>query len=1582
MNIFKFFIHRKTLVSMLFIGLTLLGFISYKNLPVELYPNAELPFLIVSITGQLEVDPSYMENQAVIPLEGAIGTLEGIEEIDSYAEQRRGMIFVYYTQSTNIKHAYLKLQEKVDLIKSSLPEEFFVNVLKVDTEQMANQFMGLQVRGGGGVDRVRNVVDQKIVNELENIDGIANVEVFGGRQKTVEIILDEEACQAFKITASQIRSLIQQNNRVRTFLGRVYDHTRRYFVNLSAEFEDVRDIENIVVRSQGPVLLRDVAKILIGVKEESSISRVNGKDAVTVQLVRDARVNLIELSHTTQEVIKKLNEELHSLDIEIVIQSNVAEDMEKNINLIIQLALVGGCLAVIVLWMFLRSIRLVVTIALAIPISIFTAFNFFYAFGISVNSLTLVGMALAVGMLLDNSVVVLENIYRHASRKGDLDDSVVRGTKEVWRSIFAATLTTIAVFLPFLFSSNFMIRLGGHHIGVSIISTLTVSLVVALLLIPMVTHFFLKKKAQTNVSTFQMVSQKNRLIQIYTLLLKSSIRFPARTIVGAVVLFFASIFICLALSLSVSREVQLEEFNLYVTMPTGATLESTDLVVQDLESRMENIEEKQDVISKIYEEEAVVTIQLKEDYQKIQDRSIAQIKSNIQERIDDFRAAEVSFEQPVSSSRYRGGGGADLSARFLRMFGIGLQTESVVIKGRDFTRMRNVAEDIQYYLENLSTIQSVRLNISDNRPEVHLLFDTHLLKQYDIALNSISAELSTFQNEFASGLMFKQGSDEYDITIRTDRSEDEADKTMDDLQDLSIPGASGSTHALQELSRIIYSTGTSSINRVNQEKQIEITYRFLEEVNSSKSFLTAARNEVDDLVASLPIPSGIAVEVVHEETDLSEFYFLIGTAIVLIYMILASVFESFSTPFVIMFSIPLAAIGSFWALILTGNSLINANTLMGFLILLGVVVNNGIILIDYSRILRREGYRRSRALMVAGQARIRPILITTITTIVAMLPLAMGKAAYVTNIGAPFAITVIGGLSLSTLFTLVFIPTFYSGLESALSWIHKLNWKIKIVQLAVFLVGCWLIYTRVEDLVWQLVDLFLVIVVIPGLTYFILTSLRQAKTKLIQPDDPITIKVQNLVKIYDWDMRFVREWKKGKRIQAREGTEKTFTLRRDFGAFMWQIPLMGFLIYFVYFYIQKPFWLFALSHGIYFWFFVVWKSVQSYFEEQWRQTGRSLYRSIWNGVHSGFFWGFPLLNLVLFQIRWHNVAAVLFIGFVWYSSLTVYKTSDHLHREKINIQRLTGKFVKLRGRFYRFVQMIPIIGKKKQPFRALNRVSLEIGKGMFGLLGPNGAGKTTLMRLICGILEQSYGKIWINGIDTLEKREELQGLMGYLPQEFGTYENMTAVEFLTYQAILKGLVDKEEREKMVKYVLSAVHMDEHGDQKIGSYSGGMKQRIGIAQILLHLPRILVVDEPTAGLDPRERIRFRNLLVELSRERVVIFSTHIIEDISSSCNKVAVLNRGEVCYLGEPVKMAQIAEGQVWQFHVPAKEFEALRQDLLIVHHMRDGEHIRVRCISETRPFKRAKSVRPSLEDAYLCLLRGNGMNGIEDGKPR
>ncbi|MCX6334242.1 MAG: efflux RND transporter permease subunit [Bacteroidia bacterium] len=1574
----NFILKRRILISMLFIGLSMLGFISYKKLSLELIPNFQLPGMVVQVGTMLETDPSYIETQAIIPIEGAIGTLEDVEKIESNISSRYGIITIYFTQNANLKYANLKLQEKIDIVKASLPAEFVINVMKVDIEQMNNQFMTLQVRGEGGVDRIRNIADREIKPKLENINGIAGVQVYGGKENSIEVRLDEKACKANGITMGQISTLLNNSGRDKTFAGKVVDGSNKYFVNITSEYNNVSDIGSIIVKKDGPVLLRDIAEIFYGVKEETSYNRVNGMNSVSISLVNDNQANLIDLSHDAIAQIDKLNKELAPKGVEVFVQYNSAETMEENLTQVINLAITGAFLAVLILWFFLRNIRLVTIIGVSIPISVYIAFNFFYAFDITLNSLTLVGIALAIGMLVDNSVVVLENIYRLAGAGKDYETSVRQGTKEVWRAIFASTMTTVVVFLPLLFTTNFLVRIIGENIGVSIVSTLLVSLAVALLFIPMATYYLLSTKSVGNAEVFKKLSIHNRLIQAYHLVLKASMRRPAATIIGTLVVFFAALLISLTLSLTGTQEISTPDFRMSLTMPAGSTLEKTDAVVSEIESRLANIPEKEDIVSNIEEGRATVTISLKKDWDKESKRSLPEIKNEISEKTRGITSVQISMDDVSTGGGFTGGGSAGMEtvnpgSGFMNMLGIGSQSESVVIKGQDFKQMKNLADDIETYIDDLTTIQRVNLNVQDNKPEVQLNFDMDYIGRNNFTLMNLSSSLSSFGREYTSGATFKQGTESYDIIIkyaeRDSISNKKPAKTIDDLKHLEVSNPAGAVMEMEELANIIFSYGMGNIHRENQEKRITVTYSFTSEIKSSKDLLEGARTEIQSIVNGLNIPPGIAVEVVQEEDQFKEFYKLIGIAFILIYMILAAVFESLTVPIVLLFSIPLAALGSLIALILTGNTLINANTLMGMLILLGVVVNNGIILIDYTNILRKRGDRRSRALMTAGMARIRPILITASTTVIAMLPLAMGKAEYVSIIGASFAVTVIGGLTLSTLLTLVFIPTFYSGLENAMEWFKSLNWKNKAIQIIVFSLLIFLIYSTLDKFLWKLITTILALILVPASTWFIMNSLKKARETVIPADENINIYVQSLVKIYERENRWAREWKAGAKIRERLGLNHHFRKWKDMSEVGWQLPVLGFMIYFTYFYLQKGFWIFLFSMGLWFFLSAIWNQFKELFTNMTAEGKNRLLKKLIPFIDFIVFWVVPLLNLVFFQLKWDNIVVVLILGFVWFLGLFIYKTGLKLSNENIDIYRLEGKFKGLRKTVYKIVAAVPLIGKKKKPFKALSCVSMNIGNGMFGLLGPNGAGKTTLMRIICGILEQSYGKVWINGLDTQKKREELQGLIGYLPQEFGSYENMTAHEYLHYQAMLKNIIDAKTREERVTYVLQAVHMDDRRHEKIGSYSGGMKQRMGIAQILLHLPRILVVDEPTAGLDPRERIRFRNLLVELSRERVVIFSTHIIEDISSSCNQVAVLNKGLLRFLGKPIDMTREAEGHVWQFRIPSEEFNKFVAEHLVVHHMTENGFVRMRVISESKPYENAVAATPNLEDAYLWLLR-------------
>ncbi|MBR3286563.1 MAG: efflux RND transporter permease subunit [Bacteroidales bacterium] len=1576
----QFLINRKITIFMLFLGITILGVVSYKQLAVELLPDSELPQLYVSVSARSEVDPAYLESQAVVYVEGLLATVEGIEEMETRITTRSANIEVSFNQHINLNYTYLKLQERIKEANNTLGDDFTVSVSKVNTNTVSNNFMELQVRGSGGADRVRHIVEESIADELLNIDGIATVSVFGGRQRTIEVQLNQDECDALNLTTQRIASSITSNSNGRTYLGHVDDLQTRYYVYLTAEYKDVTDIENVVV-ANGPILLKDIANVYFGVQEETTISRINGKEAVSVSLVNDAQSNAIELSHRVIATIETLNERLRPLDIEMVVQTNSAESMEENINQIISLALTGGLLAVFILWVFLRNLRLVILVAFSIPISVYAAFNFFYAFGITLNSLTLVGMALAIGMLLDSSVVVLDNVYRLASKGLSADKAVVQGTSEVWRSIVASTLTTIVIFVPFIFTSNYMIRLLGVQVGTSIISTLLMSLLVALIFIPSLLHLFLKKfEASKDKTVFvESLNIRQRFMQIYTVILKTAIRHPAITIFSAIFLLVVSLMLALSVNINSLTTVEADQFNVYITMPSGSTLEATDIVTETFEESLIDILEIQDVTSRIQEGEAVVGITLKENFEKIAKRDIAAVKSEVERRAWQIRTADISLSESMASQSFSSNSSGSIN--FMRMLGIGENRERIVLKGRDFEVMQLVAEEIEYYLGEMENINSVWTSSSSNSPEAHLTFDQVMMAQYELTQQNVISSLNS-ANQASTGSMSSGASltlkdETYDITITTETDDEEtnnnnnnnrrggsrASMSLNQLKETLVENASGAMYPLNNIAGVTLTSGKSTIRRVNQEKLIEIYYTFPSEAQESKTLLEAYRLEVDEFMDGYELPAGVAAEIVHEEDEYAEFKFLIFAAVLLIYMILASVFESVVMPFLLMLTIPLAAIGSLLGLVITGNSLLSANTLIGFLILLGVVVNNGIILVDYTNILRSRGYRRNRALMMAGYARIRPIMITSITTIIAMMPMAMGTSEYAGAVGAPFAVTVIGGLSFSTLLTLVFIPTIYVGLENALAWYRGLSRKMHLIHIAIFLVGLLLILRHVDGPYMKMLYAFLLFLLIPGVTYFAQTSLRSANSTLIGPDDPLHIVIGNLVKIYDRSGQVYREWQSGQKIRERLGLAKEFYTWRDFNNFIWQIPLLIFLIYFAFFFIKQKAWMFILAHIIYFFVLSLGDCFKSYLTNNGHPRAAKTLGKI-------LFWVVPYIILYIFFKKWDSIGLVALVGIFWTLALVIYTISNYLYNNDININRIEGRFSNLRRGFYRTIKQIPVVGKRRVPFKALKGVSFEITTGMIGLLGPNGAGKSTFMRIITGILEQSYGKIWINGFDTQVYREELQYLIGFLPQEFGMYESMSPVQFLEYIGILKGLTDKQVRDERIEYVLKSVHMWEKKDDKIGSFSGGMKQRIGIALILLHLPRILVVDEPTAGLDPRERIRFRNLLVELSRDRIVIFSTHIIEDISSSCNQVVVINKGELKYFGNPRDMVEYAEGKIWQFYVTLEEFDAMPDKQMIIHHIQDGDRLRVRYVAGSKPTPDAVLVEPNLEDAYLCMLKG------------
>lgn len=1570
----KQLINRKVLVSMFFVALTMLGVISYRSLSVELIPAMELPVLFIRVMAPVERDLQYVEREAVIPLEGAAGRLDKVEKIESRVMPDGGMVSVYFAQQADMRYAYLKLTEQVDAVRSRLPDGFMAEVVRVDMEQINTEFMQIQVMGEGGSDRIRTLLEQEVNDRFMAVDGVASVQVFGGREKTVTVTVNRDELDSYGLTMNDIRQQIRSGQQSKTFVGEVHQNGTRYFVNAGAEYLSPSDIGQIVLSEEGPLLLSDIAVISYGLREPDSFSRINGKDVVTISLVRESQVNLIELSDKVKDELVSINEDFAPRGLTLEIQSNSAEEIENNIDQIIQLAIIGGMLAIFILWIFLENLPLVMVVMVAMPVSVFGAFNFFYAADITINMLTLIGLALAMGMLIDNGVVVMENIYRMTSCGGKPEDMVVRGTTQIWRSVTAATLTTIVVFLPFVFATNQVLSEVARHVSVSIVSTLLVSLLVALVLIPTIVNAILKRQRGQSWRLSRLPLH-NHFVQIYIQLLKGGLRRPALLVMGGLGVFFLVAFLSFAYSIARNKPVEKSSVEVNVNMHEGSTLEKSDDLIRTMEERLASLDLPANVISKIYTDRAVITVDVDKDSMEYQKLSFQEIKSKVESELwRQWPGASVSFGTGGES----GGGGIGMGGGALSMLGLAEEQRQVVVRGESYNDMVLAANDlVDLMKENLTSLDGVWVEGSWQRPEVMLDLDPYWMGINGVQPAQLVAQLTTLSPQTESGGTFKADNQEYDIMLAFNQAAEDSlagskAADMKTLGDTQIRTSGGEQAKLESFAGIALQNSESQYHRVNQEKQIVVRFNLKEEVEGSRELEETALKEIEELLLASGLPEGVTATLQRDEST-KEYYFLAGMAILLIFMILASVFESFSAPVVMLFTIPLAAVGSMLALLFSGNSLLNFNTFIGFLILLGVVVNNGIILIDYAMQMRRSGVSVVRSYMEAGMARLRPILIMATTTIVAMLPLSLGEGEYVGALGAPFAITVIGGLVFSSILTLVFVPAFGLGLEKALGWIRSLKKSIRVALIVVWvMLFVWIWWGSELSVLWQMVTTVLTIAGVPWIIWFAQNSLKRANSKLIEDDATIRINIRNIVKVYGRPNRFRREWSQRARLRERlqQFPLEASDLRTGF---IWQIPLLVFLSWFSLIYLDDGFWQLFFRIVNYF-------VIAGYFEVLHHRWFRLRF-SATNIINRSRFlkvirwtWriGYPLVLLFLMLQNWKNKGGAITIIVLWVIVGAVILVSKKTRAGRLKPEMIQGWFKGIRRRFVRLVTLLPFAKEPKEPFKAVKGVSLELSSGMIGLLGPNGAGKTTIMRTLCGILDQSYGKIFINGFDTAEYREELQGLIGYLPQEFGTYENMTALEFLNYQAILKNILDKKVRDERVRYVLESVHMWERRKSKIGAYSGGMKQRIGIAMILLHLPRILVVDEPTAGLDPRERIRFRNLLVELSRERVVVFSTHIIEDISSSCNQVAVMSKGALRYWGEPRDMVNIAKGKVWQVVVAPDEVEEMTRRFTVIHHMNQGENVRLRCLASEKPDERAVEVTAVLEDSYLWLLnKGN-----------
>ena len=1576
---------RPVTVFMVTAALCILGVLSWQRLPVQLLPQFVFPEVTVN-TILPNAFPEQLEREALIPVEAELASLEGVREIESQVQGSRANTKVVFDPGVDMKFALIKLQQKMNAVQTTLPEGARVLVERFDTADFATFLMQASLRGDMSLDDLREMAERRVRPRLEQVDGVVNVMVGGGRRSTIAVMIDPDRCDAHGIPVSKVQEAVNAYHQQRSHLGRVKENGRWLDVNLEGRIDDIGQLRDLIIDRAIPLRLGEVAAVGYSTAERTELYRVDGKASVGLFIQKDNVSNMLAVGEAVLLEIDRVNAELAPEGIDLAVGANQAEFVQAAIDQIETHAVSGLVLALIVLFLFLRSIRFVAILMLAIPVSLLVTFNLMFGWDLSINILSLCGLALAIGMLVDNGIVVLENVFRRYQLGESSSDAAVTGTKEMSRSIFAATGTTVLVFMPVLFVDS-EARLFVRELSLSVIFPLVVSLVVALTVIPVLAGRVLKGHQMRAFGS-------GRLLEIYRVLLKAAIRHRIQTVALVGLLLLISLFLGLSVILARAPAPPPDQFDVYITAPRGATLEATDAIVRRIEEQVAEFPDMKEFRTNVRLEQAQITIEFVDQEERKEPLEIGRLKDQLLRRNKRLQGATVGFDPPQSSGG--GGGGADLGSLLSTSRGLRL-------RGYDMNALRQFSEQLVQTLRTIPEVnqESVVSDLKSGAPEIQVRGDRERLARAGMNMLSLMQVLPSARTEglnAATPFYTSRGDVNIQLVLL---GADEAEP--EDIEDRQLRNLNGQPVVLSEVADVRMDEGAGNIVRFNQERQVRISYDYTSEVNSNNTQLALAETQIAQLIETFRLPRGFVLEQIQPEDTQEVYYWMLGIGALLIFMFLAAQFESLMSPIIVLGTVPTAIIGASWALMLSGTALSMGEgapmALLGLIVLLGIVVNNGIILLDRISSLRRDyGFRWQRAVITASQQRVRPIVMTSATTMLGVFPLALKQGAEL-EIWPPFAITILGGLAVSTFSTLVFIPVLYVGLEQTRAWCQKIG-TVGLIAGTALSAGALLgIFEYYPSKLWvglMSVPLWFLVM---GLIYAIQQFLRIRSDKAQVTETITGIRIRNLTKIYGAPGQFRRDWQKHQRRFSNliEQGKLPWTGEHVTESGIW-LGASGLLLAFLHYYLDSPFWIFTVSLITGIWVLAVrelWYVMR--FVKGWSPRSSSAGWRSWVPLkrfkqsstsesdppatplafvrQGGIFIAVALI--VYLHLRLDLQALTVISGIATALLFQMRRIGTRIRHGHVDPDLPRGRFRRLKRLTYRLVKSLPFIRPPVGQIAALNGVDLDIGRGMFGLLGPNGAGKTTLMRILVGVLNENHGSIFINDRKLSEEREIFHGAIGYLPQEFGLYENMTPYDYLENHALTNGIYEPEVRRELIEDILRGVGLWERQNDQIGTFSGGMKQRVGIAQTLLHLPQIIVVDEPTVGLDPRERIRFRNLLAELAKERIVIFSTHIVEDIASTCHDLAVLYGGEVLYRGSPEVLQERAVGKVFQATIPEGNFDYWREQLHIVNHSRDGETINIRFIedlAESPNLKElhAEKVVPNLEDAYVYLLQKAG----------
>lgn len=999
-------VKRPVGVIMIVLAVIALGVISVRNLAIDLLPEIDLPVAVVAVNYP-DAAPEEVEKQISQPIESALSSIEGVESIQTQSQSGSALVLMQFNMGTNLDNALLEVRESVDQVKGMLPDSAGEpSVLRFNPNQMPIMWVGLS---GGNLTQLQGIAEDQVVPQFERQGGVASVSVEGGQERVIELELDQSKLNEYGLSTNQIMQTLSQANQAAS-AGSVAKGNKDLNIRIDGTYTSVDDIrETLLSTAQGATVeVQDIATVN-DTFSDAGTTLVNGQEAVVLSIMKQSDGNTVDVSNNILDSIDELNDTLPN-DVALQTVVDTSDFIKQSISSVIQNMLLGGVFALLILLLFLKSVRATLVVGLSIPIAIVATFTLIYFTGETLNVLTMGGLALGLGMMVDSSIVILENIVAYRQQGYSMKEAAKQGASELAPAVIASTTTTLVVFLPIVFVEGIASELFTP-LALTVAFALIASLVVAVTLIPMLASKLLSKAMEDNGRRYWFDRFMNRFNNGYKGILKKVLRFRKTTIFASLAIIIGSLALIPFIGTEFIPEGDQGQLEVSIETPVGTTEEQTTAIAEQVNDKLEAY---QDVMEVNYvtigsgdavasamgggsANRATYTIQLVDPADR--DQTTEDVMQAIDQDVQTIAGAEIT----VSAM------GASMST------GDPIQIQ---LNGPEHEVLRELADEVVTQISEVEGVYNPTTSVEETTPQLNIQVDKPLAAQYGLTETEV---ISQVQMHFTGQTVMQYRENGDDIDVRLTYPDTDRD-TISDLKTLLIQNQQGTQIPLDTIASFQEEQAPATLTRQNQQQQVNISSDVV------GSDLGSVQTDIEATLDEMDFPEDYTYSIGGQAEDMMEAFSDLGLALVLsiflVYAVMAVQFENFLFPFIIMFSMPATVVGIFGGLFIT-NTPLSITAFIGIIMLAGIVVNNAIVLVDYINILRARGVARHEAILEAGTSRMRPILMTTLTTILAMIPLGLGIGEGA-EMQQPMAITVIFGLTVSSIFTLLLIPVIYT----------------------------------------------------------------------------------------------------------------------------------------------------------------------------------------------------------------------------------------------------------------------------------------------------------------------------------------------------------------------------------------------------------------------------------------------------------------------------------------------------------------------------------------------------------------------------